>query len=186
MKKILLSGFAAALCLSFTACDNNETDSKEVAKEQNEQKFDDTKVEDDSKFVVNAADGGMLEVKLGELAQTNAASADVKAFGKMMVDDHSKANKELMDLAAAKAITVPATMGEDNMKMYNDLMAKKGTDFDKAYMDMMVDDHEDDVDMFRKESESGADAEIKMFASRTLPTLQQHHERAKVVRDMVK
>ena len=197
MKKTLFSILTVAACLSFTAC-TNETDSKDIAEDRNEQKIDDSSmntmnmpgtdndVKDDAEFAVKAADGGMLEVQMGELAQKNGANAQVKSFAKMMVDDHTKANNELKALAAQKNITLPAALSNDNQKMYNDMMAMKGADFDKHYVDHMVDDHEDDVEMFRKTSMNAADPDIKAFAAKTLPTLEMHLQKIKEIQAMMK
>lgn len=187
MKKYLLSPLLIAALLFGSACDSNkEKDSKEVAEETNEKKFDDKKMEDDSEFVVDAASGGMLEVVLGKIAQTNAASAKVKEFGQTMSMDHSQANEELKSLAAKKNITLPVAPGEDHQKIIEDLSAKKGEAFDKAYMESMVKDHEEDIEAFKKEAEKGTDVEIKAFAQGKIATLQHHLEMAKAIHESIK
>ena len=189
MKKTILSLSLLGALSIFAACGGNESkpeDSKEVAQDQNEAKFDDTNIEDDTKWATNAAEGGMLEVQLGNLAQTNAASPKVKELGKMMVDDHSKANEELKALAARKNITLPAALGEGKQKDYDDLAAKKGADFDKAYADYMVSDHKEDIDAYQKEADKGKDPDMKAFAAGKVPTLQHHLQMAEATKDAVK
>ncbi|HLP71603.1 MAG TPA: DUF4142 domain-containing protein [Bacteroidales bacterium] len=134
-------------------------------------------------FVQEAAYGGMMEVELGRYAQQNASSPRVKNFGAMMVRDHSKANDELKSIAAGKSMTVPATLDDKHQNNMNDVMKKKGADFDKDYMKMMVDDHNKDVDEFRKQSENGKDPEIKAFAAKTLQVLVVHQDSAKRIND---
>jgi putative membrane protein len=188
--KTTISTLAAATLLAmFTACGNsgsNTADSEEVAKEQNDAKFDDSNMEDDTRFAVDAADGGMMEVELGKLAQTNASLPQVKDFGKMMVDDHSKANDELKALAQQKNISLPSALSEDKRKKYDDLAAMKGRDFDKAYTDFMVSDHKEDIEAFKKEAEKGADADIKAWAGGKVPVLEHHLEMAQAAKDAVK
>ncbi len=157
----------------------NNSDSTELAIDQNEQKFDDSKIEGDTEFAVAAADGGMLEVQLGKLAQTNSTMANVKAFGQMMVDAHGKANEELKTLAAQKNITLPTTLSDKNQNRYNDLAAKTGKDFDNAYTEFMVKDHKDDIDKFKKEADKGNDADLKSWAAGKVATLEHHLEMAK-------
>ena len=187
MKKYLIPLMVMAT-VSFTSCgDSSEkTDTTEVAEEANEKKFDENKMEKDREFVVEAASGGLMEVELGKLAATNAASPEVKKFAAQMVSDHSAANEELKTLAASKNITIPAAPGEDHMKHINDLREKKGADFDKAYMSLMVDDHQEDVNKFEEEGNNGNDAEIKAFAAGKVATLKQHHEMAKTINDKLK
>ncbi len=163
----------------------NESESVEVAEEKNEEKFDDGKMEDDREFLVKAASGGLMEVELGKMAQTQGASAEVKKFGQQMVTDHSKANEELKTIAANKNITVPSTPGEDAQEHINELKEKRGADFDKAYMNLMVDDHQEDVNAYEKEANSGDDADIKAFAAKIVPTLKQHLDMAKTLKDKV-
>jgi putative membrane protein len=128
----------------------------------------------DHKFVMEAAVGGMEEVQLGQLAAQKASDPDVKNFGQHMVDDHSKANTQLMQLASQKGVTPPTTLPADKQKDMDKLNALSGAAFDKAYMAMMVKDHKKDVSEFQKESKSGKDSDLKSFASTTLPTLQNH------------
>ncbi len=181
----------AASLLGMAAC--NETkkeDSTEMAEEQNEAMTDnadmENELEDDMEFAVAAADGGMMEVQLGELAQRNGSSAAVKDFGKMMVTDHGKANDELKALAQQKNITLPTSMSSDKQKMYDDLAKKTGKDFDKAYADHMVKDHKKDIDEFKEEAQDGKMPELKSWASEKVPTLEMHLQKAQAMQDAVK
>jgi len=131
-------------------------------------------------FVKDAAEGGMAEVQMGKLAATNAKDPDVKAFGQMMVTDHSKANDELKALAQKKNYQLPADIGSHKSDM-DDLSKEKGADFDKDYVDQMVDDHETDVKNFQRQAENGTDPDVKAFAAKTLPTLQKHLDRIKQI-----
>ena len=187
MKKITLSALIVAAMLTFTACNNTKTeDSKEVAEEQNDAKLDDTKLEDDSEFAVDAADGGMLEVQLGELAKTNASSAEVKKFAAQMVTDHGKANDELKALATQKNITLPMAVSDDKMKKIEDLTKKKGAEFDKDYISFMVDDHKEDISKFEEAASDAKDAEVKAWAAGKVPALKHHLEMAQALHDKMK
>jgi len=128
----------------------------------------------DSQFAMKAAAGGMAEVKMGELAVKNASSADVKAFGQKMVDDHSKAGDKLKSIAAKDNISLPSEMGAKEKATYERLSKLQGAEFDKAYMRDMVKDHKTDVAEFQKEANGGKNSDLKQFASETLPTLQEH------------
>lgn len=128
----------------------------------------------DKHFVTDAAQGGMAEVELGRLAAKQGVSAAVKEFGQKMVDDHTKANNELKQLASSKAITLPTDMDAESKATMDRLSKLKGEEFDRAYMDDMVKDHTKDVGDFQREADSGADKDVKAFASKTLPTLQEH------------
>lgn len=187
MKKLLFGAFACAAFTCFVACGNGDNkDSKDTAKEENKEKFDSTKIEGDTKFAVAAADGGMMEVESSKLALTNASAANVKDFAQMMVKDHSAANDELKSAATKKNISLPAGLSDDKQKKYNDLAAKKGADFDKAYVDLMVSEHKDAVDAFQKEADKGNDSELRSWAATKLPTLQHHYEVIKSIKDAKK
>jgi putative membrane protein len=128
----------------------------------------------DHTFMVKAAQGGMAEVQLGQLAQQNGQSQQVKDFGKRMVDDHTKANDQLKQVASQKGVTLPDSPDAKDKAEYDRLSKLKGDAFDKAYSKMMVTDHKKDVAEFQKEANSGMDPDLKSFAGQTLPTLQDH------------
>jgi len=135
----------------------------------------------DRDFLMDAAMGGMMEVELGRVAAQQAASAGVKQFGQRMVDDHSKANTELASLASSKGITLPTELDQKNREHVTKLSAMSGAEFDRAYMNMMVSDHNKDVAAFEKESTKGGDPDLKAFAAKTLPTLKEHQQMAKAL-----
>src|SRR5436305_10378664 len=132
----------------------------------------------DQTFVTKAAHGGLAEVKLGTLATQKAENPDVKAFGQQMVDDHSKANDELKQLASGKGITLPTDIDAKDQATYDHLSKLSGAAFDRAYMQHMVADHRTDVAEFRHESQSGGDSDVKAWAAKTLPTLEHHLQMA--------
>lgn len=136
---------------------------------------------DDKKFAKEAAMGGLLEVELGKVATQKASSEAVKNFGQRMVDDHTKANDELKQVASQDNLTLPTTLDKKHQKMVDKLSALSGPAFDKAYMKDMVKDHEEDVKEFQNESQNGTDPNIKSFATKTLPILQSHLDSAKQV-----
>jgi putative membrane protein len=172
MKKLFVCICIAGSCI-FCACGNNN-DSKKEAVQENKEKFDSTAIQDDTKFAVAAADGGMMEVQLGKLALMNASAKEVKKFAQMMIDDHSKAGDELKSLAATKNITLPQTLSNKNQRDYDDFTKKKGADFDKAYTSYMVNDHKEDIDDFSSEADKGKDTDLKSWASGKIPVLQHH------------
>ena len=135
----------------------------------------------DRDFLMDAAMGGLMEVELGRVAAQQGSSDAVKQFGQRMVDDHSAANTELMTLASGKGITLPASIDDKHREQVTKLSAMSGADFDRAYSKMMLKDHEKDVSEFEKESTKGGDADIKAFAAKTLPTLQEHLQLAKAL-----
>lgn len=140
----------------------------------------------DSDFMMKAAQGGLAEVDMGYMASSKATNPDVKKFGDRMVTDHSKANDELKQLAATKGVTLPTAVSDEEKKDMDAMSAKSGKDFDKGYIDDMVQDHEKDVAEFEKASKEAKDADLKAWAAKTLPTLQKHLEMAKETQKKVK
>ena len=126
-------------------------------------------------FMKEAAQGGAAEVELGKLAAQKAADPEVKKFGQTMVADHGKANTELKALAGKKNITLPADLGSHQSTL-DRLKGLSGADFDKAYVSEMLDDHETDVKAFQSQADKSADADVKAFATKTLPVLKKHLE----------
>lgn len=133
----------------------------------------------DRGFAEEAAMGGLAEVQLGKLAQSNAQNADVKKFAERMVTDHGKANDELMSIMGQKGIPSPTELKGKHKSNYDRLAKLNGAEFDRAYMNAMVKDHETDVKAFERESNNGKDPDLKAFASKTLPTLQEHLKMAR-------
>lgn len=131
-------------------------------------------------FMKAAAQGGMAEVEMGRLAASKAADPEVKKYGQMMVDDHSKANAELKTLAGKKNVTLPADLGSHQATV-DKLKGLSGADFDKAYVSAMVDDHEEDVGEFQSQADKSADADVKAFAAKTLPVLKNHLETIRTI-----
>jgi putative membrane protein len=128
----------------------------------------------DVDFVSKAAQAGMAEVAAGKVAEANGQSASVKAFGKRMIADHTTAGDELKKVADKSGITMPTSPSSEQQQVGKRLEGLKGADFDKAYADQMVKDHEDAVTLFTNEASSGSNADLKSFAKKTLPTLQEH------------
>ena len=128
----------------------------------------------DKTFMKKAAKGGMMEVTMGKMAERNAQNEDVKSFGKRMVTDHSKANDELKSIASKKGFQLPSK--EHSGKWTSD----------KAYMDMMVKDHEKDRAEFKEEASSGSDPDVKKFADDTAKMVQGHLELAKETQGKLK
>lgn len=140
----------------------------------------------DKEFMDKAAQGGMAEVKLGELAASKAASPEVKAFGQRMVVDHGKANTDLKTLAATKSVTLPADVNSEQKEMYDKLSKLSGAAFDKEYVKGMVEDHEKDVAEFQKQTIGATDTDLKAFATKTLPTLKSHLDQIKTINGKMK
>lgn len=128
----------------------------------------------DSSFYKNAAEGGMSEVELGQLAQQKATNPAVKQFGAMMVKDHTAANEKLKALAASKQMALPdsPSLMQKASKTKLDMMS--GDSFDKSYVKGMIEDHKTDIKEFQKEASEGKDPQAKAFATAALPTLQAH------------
>jgi len=140
----------------------------------------------DKDFVMKAAQGGMAEVMLGQMASSKATNADVKNFGNRMVSDHGKANDELKQLAQTKGMALPADADKESKEMSDKLSKLSGKDFDKEYISGMVEDHEKDVKEFEKASKDAKDPDLKAWAAKTLPTLQDHLKMAKDTKAKVK
>ncbi len=128
----------------------------------------------DSDFLKKADKGNLTEVELGHLAARKAVNPEVKQFANRMIRDHSKANQELMTLAASKGLEVPksAPLSEDASAAHLKMLS--GKSFDEAYVKLMVEDHKKDVADFQQESQSATDPDVKNFASKVLPVLQSH------------
>lgn len=182
-KTFFIPILAAAFLIS---CGENKKpeDSTEVAEDRNDVKFD--VMENDAEFAVKAADGGLYQVKIADLALSKTSNEDVKALANMIKTEHATANTELQALAKQKNISLSVSLSKDMQDKYDDLNKKTGTDFDKAYVTAMVKDHKDNVDLYEKQSTKGSDQDIKSWAAAKLPTLRHHLEMSESTKDKVK
>jgi putative membrane protein len=140
-----------------------------------------SQVNQDKEFLMEAATGGMMEVELGRLAVAKGTSEAVKQFGQRMIDDHSKANSELTQLAQTKSIALPTELSAKHRADVTKMSKLTGAAFDKAYSKEMLSDHIKDVAAFERESTSASDPDVKEFAAKTLPILKEHLEMAKAL-----
>jgi len=138
------------------------------------------------KFIENAAKDGMAEVELGQIASQKGQSQQVKEFGTRMTQDHGKANDELKTLASSKGVQLPSDTDKSHKKKADELNKKSADKFDHEYMELMVKEHKKDVKDFEKMSKNAKDADVRAFAAKTLPTLQEHLKMAQNTEDSVK
>ncbi len=128
----------------------------------------------DHDFILAAAQGGMTEVKLGELAVQKGLRDDVKAFGQMMVKDHTAINGDLKALAAQKGVTLPDSLDAKHQGMVDKMAALTGAEFDAAYIARMTKAHQKDARDFKAVSVATKDAEIKSFVDKSIPVVDAH------------
>jgi len=164
MKKVIICG-TAVLALGAAPA---------IAQQPGSQQAGSSQANPAHQFVMEAAMGGMAEVELGKLATAKAQSQEVKQFAQRMVTDHGKANEELKSLAQRKNIALPTDSGAHHENIHEQLSKMSGAAFDRAYMQAMLTDHQKDVNNFRRESQTGTDPEVKAWAAKTLPTLEEH------------
>ena len=178
------------------ACKNKQQDSVRIAKEINKDKLDtgsNVPMNEDSvggtiavektdaDFSVEAANGNMTEIQLAGLAKTKAVNKRVRDFAAMMLEDHNKINAELKRIATAKNITLPEALSDETKNEIERLSKKEKTEFDRAYMNMMVKDHKNDVAEFKRMAKDSKDPALRAFVKETLPILQKHLDSARAI-----
>jgi putative membrane protein len=188
------------------ACNNSSNDTVQKADSANEAKSDTSNSYNDTTknnkmsnnggtiavdnstadFMVKVADVGMTQVKLGKIAEEKSTNSRIKDYGQMMTRDHTKAGDELKSLARRKNVTLPDSIGNDHRNKVDNLEKKTGKDFDRAYIDMMVDGHQSTVNDFQKASRDTKDPGVKNWIDATLPTLQMHLDSAKAIQKAIK
>jgi putative membrane protein len=166
MKKQIMLILAGLVFISFAAF-AQEMDNRDAERRADIDKND---------FAVKAASGGMMEVELGRLAQEKGESQEVKNLGEIMVRDHSLANDELKNIAQMNNIQLPEDMLRKHKEHYDELSELSGAEFDKAYLELMVKDHYEDVRMFREASEFYGNKDVRDWAGKILRTLREHEE----------
>ena len=166
---IISIGLVAALPVAAQTTPSTHPGSATAAKESLNQ--------EDRTFAKEAAFGGMAEVELSKIAQ-KSENADVKRFADRMVQDHTAANEQLMQIATGLGLELPKALDPEHQRIREKLETLHGKAFDDQYMRDMVADHDKVVRLFQQEERSGHDAELKQFAQKTLPTLEEHQKMA--------
>ncbi len=178
------------ICLGITmatSCTNDSPsqDSKEHAEEMNEEKFG-KEGEKDADRVIELYGANLYELKVSEEAVNKASTADVKQLASMMVKAHGKMTADLQQLATRKGITLPGELTNDQLRDMDNLKDKTGLDYDKEYLDQMKNKHEDSIDKLEKTSEKSEDAEIKQWASQSVPEVRSHLDMIEATKSTVK
>ena len=138
--------------------------------------------DDVAKFFEKAASAGKLEIESGKLAAQKASNMAIRDFGQMMVNDHARADSELRALASRKGVTLSVAMSDSHQKKIEKLREEKpGKDFDAEFRDLMIDSHQEAVDLFEDAAKDSKDPEVKAFAQKMLPTLKKHESAAKAL-----
>lgn len=187
MKKLQIFTVIVFFAVCGAACNNTNRRTADDSVEQ-AQGVNDTAAmvnEKDADFAVKAADAGLAEVELGKLAQEKATDQRIKDFAQKMVNDHQKANSELMAIATRHHVTLPPVASKEHTDKHRKLREKSGAKFDEEYIDLMVKDHDKVVSLFEDASSDIQNADLKAFASKTLPVLKKHHEEARAIRDSI-
>jgi putative membrane protein len=128
----------------------------------------------DKMFLRKAAEGGIAEVKLGQLAAQKGSSDEVKVFGQKMVDDHTKINLDMAQVADSIGVRMPKTMNKDDQAEYDKLNALSGNDFDVEYLSFMVKDHHKDLHEFRLEAASATDPALHDAVVKAQSVIHEH------------
>lgn len=179
----------ALLCagLAFVpACNNNakHEDSKEQAKEMNDEKFE-RPVEKDADRILEAYSGNLYEIRCAENAGTRAMTKDVKKLAGQIVTAHTKMNSDIEALAARKSITLPTALGDEEQRKLANLTEKSGIDYDQEFLSIMKDKHEDAEKRYEKLSDNAEDAEVKAWAAGVLPEIRSHLDMVKHTKDVI-
>lgn len=140
----------------------------------------------DKKFAEEAMLASLREIKFGKLAQSNSSLASVKALGKKMVTDHSRANTQLKALASKKGIALPKSMTTSDEKKYNELSKLKGNAFDKEFADCSLKYHKDVFELYRQQAMKGDDDELVTFASNNGFSIEHHVTKSEAICKEVK
>ncbi len=174
----VLKSLLLIIILGLNSCSSKKTsDTKAIAEEHNEAKFDITDAKDAS-FLTDAAEINLEEIELGLLAKKNGMMGDIQKLGSSIEEDHSKAFMLLKNLAQKKMISIPDSLTEKGKESYRNLMTQPGKDFDRAYAGLMVERHKKAIDTFELGAANAKDPDIKAWANSCLPFLRHHLDNA--------
>lgn len=174
-KSLFIGLTVSTMTLALQSCknENKEEDTKEVAEEKNEAKFQNSNKED-AEFLVDAAEFNLQQAELGKLTAVKSNSDDVKTFGKMMQEMYTAKMSDVNMVAVVKQISIPTSLTEDNKEDYNTLNKQDIQDFDKKYLESVVDDHKEAIDEYTSRMNKTNDADIKKWLTLELASLREH------------
>ncbi|MFN0257246.1 DUF4142 domain-containing protein [Pedobacter ureilyticus] len=192
MKNFLFLLYSTAFTVMI-ACSSQEKDAKEVADSINQTKDTVTNSADiitvrdnEAEFATNAADAGLAEINLANLAIGKTTNTEIKAYANMMLKDHGMANDELIVLAKSKNITLPIAMSAENQKHRDELAGLTGSDFDKKYAKLMEENHVKVLAFMEHQARKGTDPDLKAFASKNVPVINSHLNAIRKIKDGLK
>ena len=173
LNEIMILTFFSAGILFFVSCNQNQRseDTKDLAEERNEAKFNENEQQEDAQFLVNASENNLKQIRLGRLAQQRGKTTHVVELGKRMEDSHTKSQRDLQALAQRKNITIPTSQTHDSRDAYEDLNDKSDNDFDEAYANRMVRANKDAISTFENASSDSHDRDIQNWARSQLQNL---------------
>jgi putative membrane protein len=185
MKRLIQSTAALALAIVVGACAGDTTPDETTATGTGGTVGTSGDIAADRDFLEEQLAMGTAEIELGRLAQQRAQHADVKEFGAMMVQHHQTAAEELRPIAsrAAGGQAPQAADLDDHRDLMEELSQLSGADFDKKYIQEMIDDHQEGIGDLEGKAENAADPDVKAWAARALPTMREHLERAKSIKE---
>jgi len=179
----MFSGMLMALTL-LSACpaeQNSKNDRNDVEAQRQEARSNKMQSRLDTatlNFLGKTQQGGMTEIELGQLALKRSSNQQVKNFANQLINDHSKANQEVGDLASLKQATLPNALSTEQQAIYNRLQSLSGSAFDREFLKVNIKAHQDTIDSFQEQATYGPDMDVRAMADKTLPTLKMHLQMA--------
>lgn len=192
MKNLAFLAYSIAFTVMI-ACNSQRKDAKELADSINQTKDTSTVTADmitvrdnEAEFATNAADAGLAEINLANLAISKTSNEQIKSYANMMLKEHGAANDELMALAKSKNITLPVAMSKEHQKNRDELDQKTGADFDKKYASLMEEDHVKVLAFMEHQARKGTDPDLKAFAVKMVPVINVHLNAIRKIKDSLK
>jgi putative membrane protein len=182
-KTIMISVAVIAAGLALTSCQDHK-DSKELAVEENKEKFDDRSDNKDANFLATAAEINLTGIELGKLAQTRGG-AKVKELGTMLENSHTENLSKLRELAKRKQASIPGSLTDKGRELREKLEKKDHKDFDAAFVEEIIDGHQKAIEKFEKAGKDAEDEEIRAWANQQIPVLHAHLGHAIATKDEI-
>lgn len=162
MRRMFISSAALVLCLALAAFGQTNGQQNNGMNQQ------------DKQFVTMVAKANRGEIEMGNFAQQHASNDEVKQFAQLMVTDHTNAGQQLKSWASQSNVTLPSGLTAQDNSTKASLSSASGSQFDKQYIQSQLQDHKKVIAAFEKEVQQGQDPQLKQFAEKTLPVLQDH------------